>query len=199
MRYKSSLNKNFSWLDLRKSVVNKPPLWVVHKCAYARSRGRPWCINAPTPVRGLNTAICSIADSQRNEYNYNVAIIAQFTCAPREVKNHHFGFLFSSGPIVIVSYLLTLVYMYIRSIFQRDVQCANGFSVTRPSLNRSFTIKHTVSLPLRRHSCTQSHLATSVKRHSDLIPYLARGRKSRDSRARAVDAHSTFLITDIIK
>ena len=30
-------------------------------------------------------------------------------------------------------------------------RCANGFSVTRPSLNRSFTIKHTVSLPLRRH------------------------------------------------
>ena len=28
--------------------------------------------------------------------------------------------------------------------------------MTRPSLNRSFTIKHTVSLPLRRHSCTES-------------------------------------------
>ena len=27
------------------------------------------------------------------------------------------SFLFSSGPIAIVSYLLTLVYMYIRSIF----------------------------------------------------------------------------------
>ena len=25
---------------------------------------------------------------------YNIAIIAQFTCAPREVKNRHFGFLF---------------------------------------------------------------------------------------------------------
>ena len=24
---------------------------------------------------------------------YNIAIIAQFTCAPREVKNRHFGFL----------------------------------------------------------------------------------------------------------
>ena len=54
---------------------------------------------------------------------YNIAIIAQFTCAPREVKNRHFGFLsysysiFSSGPTAIVSYLLTLVYMYIRSIF----------------------------------------------------------------------------------
>ena len=92
-------------------------------------------------------------------------------------------FLFSSGPIAIVSYLLTLVYMYIRSIFLRDVQCANVFSVTRPSLNRSFTIKHTVSLPLRRHSYTQSQLATSVKRHSDLIPYLARG--SLGTRARA--------------
>ena len=52
-----------------------------------------------------------------------------------------------------------------------DVQCANGFSVTRPSLNRSFTIRHTVSLPLRRHSRTQSQLATSVKRNR----YLARG------------------------
>ena len=25
---------------------------------------------------------------------YNIAIIAQFTCVPREVKNRHFGFLF---------------------------------------------------------------------------------------------------------
>ena len=73
-----------------------------------------------------------------------------------------------------------------------DVQCANGFSVTRPSLNRSFTIRHTVSLPLRRHSRTQSQLATSVKRNR----YLARG--SLGSRARAVDARSTFLIMDII-
>ena len=24
---------------------------------------------------------------------YNIAIIAQFTCVPREVKNRHFGFL----------------------------------------------------------------------------------------------------------
>ena len=69
--------------------------------------------------------------------------------------------------------------------------------MTRPILNRSFTIKHTVSLPLRRHSYTQSQLATSVKRHSDLIPYLARG--SLGTRARVVDARSTFLITDIIK
>ena len=46
------------------------------------------------------------------------------------------------------------------------MQCANGFSVTRPSLNRSFTIRHAVSLTLRRHSRTQSQLATSVKRHS---------------------------------
>ena len=53
-----------------------------------------------------------------------LAIIAPFTCAPREVKNRHFGFLFlflflffSSGPTAIVSDLLTLVYMYIRSIF----------------------------------------------------------------------------------
>ena len=69
--------------------------------------------------------------------------------------------------------------------------------MTRPSLNRSFTIKQTVSLPLRRHSYTQSQLATSVKRHSDLILYLARG--SLGTRARAVDARSTFLITDIIK
>ena len=74
------------------------------------------------------------------------------------------------------------------------MRCANGFSVTRPSLNRSLTIKHTVSLPLRRHSRTQSQLATSVKRHS--VP---RTWKSRDSRARAVVAHSMFLITDRIK
>ena len=60
--------------------------------------------------------------------------------------------------------------------------------MTRPSPNRSFTIKHTVSLPLRRHSRTQSQLATSVKRHS--VP---RTWKSRDSRARAVDARSTFF------
>ena len=66
-------------------------------------------------------------------------------------------------------------------------ECANGFSVTRPSLNRSLTIKHTVSLPLRRHSCTQSQLATLVKRHSDLIPYLARG--SLGTRARAPSMH----------
>ena len=46
------------------------------------------------------------------------------------------------------------------------MQCANGFSVTRPSLNRSFTIRHAASLPLRHHSRTQSQLATSVKRHS---------------------------------
>ena len=47
------------------------------------------------------------------EWVYNIAIIAQFRCAPREVKNHHFAFLFlfSSGPTTIVSYLLTLVYM----------------------------------------------------------------------------------------
>ena len=40
-------------------------------------------------------------------------LIAQFRCAPREVKNRHFGFFFffSSGPTAIVSYLLTLVYM----------------------------------------------------------------------------------------
>ena len=45
----------------------------------------------------------------------------------------------------------------------------------------------------------QSQLATSVKRHSDLIPYLARGSLGTRARARAVDARSTFLITDIIK
>ena len=28
------------------------------------------------------------------EWVYNIAIIAQFRCAPREVKNRHFGFLF---------------------------------------------------------------------------------------------------------
>ena len=71
--------------------------------------------------------------------------------------------------------------------------------MTRPSLNRSFTIKHTVSLPLRRHSCTQSQLATSVKCHSDLIPYLARGSLGTRARARPVDARSTFLIMDIMK
>ena len=71
--------------------------------------------------------------------------------------------------------------------FLARVHCANGFSVTRPSLNRSFTIKHTVSLPLRRHSCTQSQLATSVKRHSDLIPFLARG--NLGTRARAPSTH----------
>ena len=38
---------------------------------------------------------------------------------------------------------------------------------------------HAVNLPLRRHSRTQSQLATSVKRHS--VP---RSWKSRDSRAR---------------
>ena len=58
------------------------------------------------------------------------------------------------------------------------MRCANGFSVTRPSLNQSFTIRHTVSLPLRRHSRTQSQLATSVKRHS--VP---RTWKSWDSRS----------------
>ena len=61
--------------------------------------------------------------------------------------------------------------------------------ITRPSLNRSFTIRHAVSLPLRRHSRIQSQLATLVKRYS--VP---RTWKSRDSRARAVDARSTFLI-----
>ena len=71
--------------------------------------------------------------------------------------------------------------------------------MTRPSLNRSFTIKHAISLPLRRHSYTQSQLATSVKRHLDLIPYLARGSLGTRARARAVDARSTFLITDITR
>ena len=67
--------------------------------------------------------------------------------------------------------------------------------VVSASLTRSFTIKHTVSLPLRRHSCTQSQLATSVKRHSDLIRTslvevsgLARARRR---------CTSTFLIVDI--
>ena len=51
-----------------------------------------------------------------NGMRYNIAIIAQFRCAPREVKNRHFGFLFlflffSSGPTAIVSYLLTFVYV----------------------------------------------------------------------------------------
>ena len=49
---------------------------------------------------------------------HNIAIIAQFTCAPREVKNRYLVFFFfyffflffSSGPSAIVSYLLTLVY-----------------------------------------------------------------------------------------
>ena len=129
------------------------------------------------------------------KHHHRVLLLISYSMVPREVKNRHFGFLsysiflfiFSSGPTAIVSYLLTLVYMYIRSICWRDVQCANGFSVTRPSLNLSFTIKHTVSLPLRRHSCTQSQLATSVKRHSDLIPYLARG--SLGTRARAPSTH----------
>ena len=62
----------------------------------------------------------------------------------------------------------------------RDCPGSSGTVGTsaRPSLNRSFTIKHAISLPLRRHSCTQSQLATSVKRHSDLIPYLARGSRA---------------------
>ena len=72
--------------------------------------------------------------------------------------------------------------------------CANSFSVTRPSINQSFTIRYTISKPLRRHSRTQTQLATSVKRHS--VP---RTWKSRDSRMRAVDERSTFLIMDIIK
>ena len=52
-----------------------------------------------------------------------------------------------------------------------------------PSLTRSFTIRHTVSLPLRRHSRTQSQLATLVKRQSDL----ARG--SLETLARAPSTH----------
>ena len=102
------------------------------------------------------------------------------------------------SPFRFLILILILQWTYRDSILSSDArlrsQCANGFSVTRPSLNRSFTTRHTVSLPLRRHSRTQSQLATSVKRHS--VP---RTSKSRDSRARAVDARSMYLIMDIIK
>ena len=70
----------------------------------------------------------------------------------------------------------------------------NVFSVTRPSQNRSFTIKHTISLPLRRHSCTES--AGNVSQTSFGPDSVPRTWKSRDSRAHAP---STLLITDIIK
>ena len=100
--------------------------------------------------------------------------------------------------IFILILILLLQWTYRDSVLSSDARlhvdpfssatwCANVFSVTRPSLNRSFTIKHTVSLSLRRHSCTQSKLATSIKRHSDLIPYLARG--SLGTRARAPSTH----------
>ena len=101
-------------------------------------------------------------------FNRINAIIEQFTYTLREVKKLRFGILFlllflvilliflllQYRPSAIVSHLLTLVYM-------RAVWCANGFVVTRPFLNRSFTIGHAVSLPLRRHYRTQSQLQLS--------------------------------------
>ena len=75
------------------------------------------------------------------------------------------------------------------------MECANGFSVTRPSLNQSFTIRHAVSLPLRRHSRTASAGNVSLTSFETGIP---RTWKFRESCARAVDARSTLLIMDII-
>ena len=103
----------------------------------------------------------------------------------------------STDSMILLILILSLQWTYRDSVLSSDarlhvnpihflahVQCANGFSVTRPCLNRSITIRHAVSLLLRRHSLTHCQLATSVKRHS--VP---RTWKSRDSRARARSTH----------
>ena len=100
--------------------------------------------------------------------------------------------LIESTDSIVLILILILQWTYRDSVLSSDAHLhvypihfltrhavSNGFPVTRPSLNRSFTIRHTVSLPLRRHSRTQSQLATSVKRHS--VP---RTWKPQDSRAR---------------
>ena len=46
-----------------------------------------------------------------------------------------FASFFLIRPSVLVLYLLMIVYMYIQFIFSCPVQCTNGFSVTRLSLN----------------------------------------------------------------
>ena len=83
---------------------------------------------------------------------------------------------------------------------QAPSQSGHCNSVTRPSLNRSFIIRYAVSFS--RLTSTTPFLYTesagNVSQTSFGPDSIPRTWKSRDSRARAVDARSTFLITDII-
>ena len=124
----------------------------------------------------------------------------------------------STDSMILLLLIIVLQWTYRDSVLSSDARLhvnpihflarralCNGFSVTRPSLNQSFTIRHAVSLPLRRHSRSQSQLVTSLvprprllqRRRWDLGTRLAgnisltsfgipRTWKSRDSRARAV-------------
>ena len=105
------------------------------------------------------------------EWVYNIAIIVQFRCAPCEVKKSIFRIL-----------IIILQWTYRDSVLSSDARLhVNGFPLTWPSLNRSFTIRH--ALPLRRHSRTQS----SWQRQLNIIQYLAR--ESHGTRARAPSTH----------
>ena len=123
---------------------------------------------------------------------YNIATIAKLGAR-----------LGNNSPFWLLLLLILLQWTYRESVLTSDARlhvnpihflarraCTNGFSVTQPSLNRSFTIRHAVSL----YTSTSSFLHTES---ASVILYLACG--SPGTPARAPSTTFTLLIMDIIK